>query len=109
MQEIEAIAAIDGVDGLFIGPSDLSASLGRLGQRDHPEVQAAITEAVRRIRKTGKAPGILTSVEAEAHHWLAEGCTVVAVGSDLGLLAKASEALAQKFKSDSPDETAATK
>jgi 4-hydroxy-2-oxoheptanedioate aldolase len=109
MQEIEAIAAIEGVDGLFIGPSDLSASLGRLGQREHPEVQAAITEAVRRIRKTGKAPGILTSVEAEAHHWLAEGCTVVAVGSDLGLLAKASEALALKFKGDNPDETAAPK
>ena len=94
----EAIAAVDGVDGLFIGPSDLAAALGHLGDNGHPEVRAAIEDAVQRIRKTGKAAGILASLEADARHWLAQGCTVVAVGSDLGLLARSSEALAAKFK-----------
>jgi len=98
LQEIEAIAAVDGVDGLFIGPSDLSAALGHLGNPNHPEVRAAIEDAGRRIRKAGKAAGILAPIEAEARHWLDCGYTVVAVGSDLGLLARGSEALALKFK-----------
>ncbi len=98
LQEIEAIAALDGVDGLFIGPSDLAASLGHLGNFNHPEVRAAIEDAGRRIRKAGKAAGILTPIEADARHWLDEGFTFVAVGSDLGLLARGSEDLAAKFK-----------
>lgn len=99
LQNLEAIAAVEGVDGLFIGPSDLAAALGHLGDNGHPDVRAAIEDAVRRIRKTGKAAGILAPLEADARHWLAQGCTVVAVGSDLGLLARSSEALAAKFKS----------
>ena len=97
-QEIEAIAAVEGVDGLFIGPSDLSAALGHLGQPGHPEVKAAIENAACRIRKAGKAAGILAPVEADARYWLKQGYTVMAVGSDLGLLARGSEALAAKFK-----------
>ena len=96
---LEAIAAVDGVDGLFIGPSDLAADMGHLGDTGHPEVRSAVEEAVRRIRQTGKAAGILAPLEADARHWLALGCTVVAVGSDVGLLARSSEALAAKFKS----------
>jgi len=98
LQNLDAIAAVEGVDGLFIGPSDLAAALGHLGDNGHAEVRAAIEDAVGRIRKTGKAPGILASVEADARHWLAQGCTVVAVGSDLGLLARPSEDLAAKFR-----------
>ena len=98
LQNLEAIAAVEGVDGLFIGPSDLAAALGHLGDNGHPDVRAAIEETVQRIRKTGKAAGILAPLEADARHWLAQGCTVVAVGSDLGLLARSSEALAAKFK-----------
>ena len=98
LQEIEAIAAVEGVDGLFIGPSDLSAALGHLGDPAHPEVRAAIEQAGCRIRKTGKAAGILAPIEADARHWLDQGYTFVAVGSDLGLLARGSEALAAKFK-----------
>src|SRR5437660_1593177 len=98
LQNLEAIAAVEGVDGLFIGPSDLAAALGHLGDNGHPDVRAAIEDAVQRTRKTGKAAGILAPLEADARHWLAQGCTVVAVGSDLGLLARTSEALAAKFR-----------
>jgi 4-hydroxy-2-oxoheptanedioate aldolase len=95
---LEAIAAVDGVDGLFIGPSDLAADLGHLGNYGHPDVQAAITGAVGRIGQTGKVAGILAPKEADARHWLASGCLLVAVGSDVGILARQSEALAAKFK-----------
>ena len=98
LRDIEGIAAVEGVDCLFIGPNDLAAALGHLGDCDHPEVRAAIENAGCRIRKAGKAAGILASVEADARHWLKHGFTVVAVGSDLGLLARGSEALAAKFK-----------
>jgi len=98
LQDLEAIAAVEGVDGLFIGPSDLSAALGHLGNANHPDVRAAIEDAGRRIRKSGKAAGILAPLEADARHWLDQGFTIVAVGSDLGLLARGSEALAAKFK-----------
>jgi len=98
LQNIEAIAAIEGVDGLFIGPSDLAASLGHLGESGHPEIRAAIEDAFKRIRRAGKAPGILAPIEADARHWLSLGCVVLAVGSDVALLARSSEALAAKFK-----------
>ena len=99
LQNLEAIAAVDGIDGLFIGPSDLAASLGHLGNPGHAEVRAAIEELIQRILKTGKAACILAPIEADARHWLSLGCTVVAVGSDLNLLARKSEELAAKFKS----------
>jgi 2-keto-3-deoxy-L-rhamnonate aldolase RhmA len=98
LQNLEAIAAVEGVDGLFIGPSDLAAALGHLGEPGHPEVRNAIEDALERIRKSGKAPGILAPVEADARHWLSVGCVVLAVGSDAGLLARHSEELAAKFK-----------
>jgi 4-hydroxy-2-oxoheptanedioate aldolase len=97
LANLEAIAAVDGVDGLFIGPSDLAADLGQLGNGAHPEVRRAIDDAIARICATGKAAGILTPVEADARHWLDLGATFVAVGSDLGVLARQTEALAKKF------------
>lgn len=98
LDNIEAIAAVDGVDGLFIGPSDLAASLGHIGDNAHPEARAATEDAVQRIQKTGKVAGILAPIEADARHWLERGCRFVAVGSDLGILARQSEALAAKFR-----------
>src|SRR5436190_12026640 len=98
LQNLEAIAAVEGVDGLFIGPSDLAAALGHLGDNGHPEVRAAIEDAFQRIRKAGKAPGILSPLEADARHWQSLGCVVLAVGSDSGLLARHSEELAAKFR-----------
>jgi 4-hydroxy-2-oxoheptanedioate aldolase len=99
LDNLEAIAAVDGIDGVFIGPSDLAAALGHLGNPAHPDVQAAISGAVKRLRAKGKPAGILTSVEADAKRYLAEGYTFVAVGTDMGLLARNGEALAAKFKS----------
>ena len=95
---LESIAEIEGIDGLFIGPSDLAADMGHLGQNSHPEVTAAIEDAVARIVRTGKAAGILASVEADARHWIEAGCRFVAVGNDTGILARQTEALAAKFK-----------
>ncbi|MFL6675213.1 MAG: aldolase/citrate lyase family protein [Massilia sp.] len=98
LANIEAIAAVDGVDGIFIGPGDLSASMGHIGNQKHPEVVAVIDNAIARIRSCGKAAGILSGDEALARHWLAAGCNFVAVGSDVGILARGAEALAARFK-----------
>ncbi len=98
LDNLEAICAVEGVDGVFIGPADLHASLGYTGETANPKVKPLIDDAVRRIRKAGKAPGILTGVEADARHWLECGALFVAVGADVGLLARGAEALAAKFK-----------
>jgi 4-hydroxy-2-oxoheptanedioate aldolase len=98
LAQIEAIAAVDGIDGVFIGPSDLAASLGHIGDMQHRDVQAAIEDAGRRLKKAGKAAGILTGNEDEARRYIDWGYTFVAVGSDVGLLAKNADALAKKFK-----------
>ncbi len=98
LEHLDAIVATEGVDGVFIGPADLSASMGHVGNPGHPEVQAAIEDAIARIRRAGKAPGILTSDEAQARHYLSLGATFVAVGLDSALLARATRALAEKFK-----------
>jgi 4-hydroxy-2-oxoheptanedioate aldolase len=99
VDNIEAICAVEGVDGVFIGPADLHASLGYTGEIANPKVKPLIDEAIKRIRKAGKAPGILTPNEADAKHWLGCGGLFVAVGADVGILARGAEALADKFKS----------
>src|SRR5215467_4701314 len=98
LDQIEAIASVDGIDGVFIGPNDLSASFGQIGNWGHPEVQAALEDAVRRLKKIGKPAGILTPNEEEAKRFIAWGYTFVAVGADLGLLARGADALARRFK-----------
>jgi 4-hydroxy-2-oxoheptanedioate aldolase len=99
LDNLEAIAAVEGIDGVFIGPADLHASLGHLGEIANPKIMPMIDEAIRRIRKAGKAPGILTVNEDNARRQLKEGALFVAVGADVGLLARGAEALAAKFKS----------
>jgi 4-hydroxy-2-oxoheptanedioate aldolase len=99
LDNIEAICGIDGIDGVFIGPADLHASMGYPGEIANPKVKPLIDEAIRRIRKCGCAPGILTPNEADARHWLDCGALFVAVGADVGILARGAEALAAKFKS----------
>lgn len=99
LDSIEAICGIEGVDGVFIGPADLHASLGYPGEIANPKVKPLIDQAIRRIRQSGKAPGILTPNEADARHWLGCGALFVAVGADVGILARGAEALAAKFKS----------
>jgi 4-hydroxy-2-oxoheptanedioate aldolase len=95
---IEAIARVDGVDGIFIGPADYHASLGYPGETANPAVLPKIEDAIRRIRAAGKAPGILTPDEKLARRYLELGALFVAVGADVGLLARGSEALAARFK-----------
>lgn len=92
------IAQVDGVDCLFIGPSDLAAAMGHFGQPGHPEVQAAMVEVMQAARAAGKATGILSPIEADARRYLELGMTMVAVGSDLGVLRMHSQALADKFR-----------
>jgi 4-hydroxy-2-oxoheptanedioate aldolase len=99
LENLEAITRVEGVDGVFIGPGDLSAGLGYLGNQDHPEVHKVIEDCMRRIVACGKAPGILTGNEKLAHKCMELGCLFTAVGSDSGILARGSEALAQRYKS----------
>jgi 4-hydroxy-2-oxoheptanedioate aldolase len=96
LAQIDAIAAVEGVDGVFIGPADLSASMGHLGEPAHPD---AIDAAIGRILAAGKAPGVLTVDEALARHYIAIGARFVAVGVDATLLARATRALAAAFRS----------
>ncbi|ADU34463.1 4-hydroxy-2-oxoheptanedioate aldolase [Variovorax paradoxus] len=98
MKNLDAIAATPGVDGVFIGPADLSASMGFVGQPNHPEVQAVIADAIARILKAGKAPGILSTTEEQARKWLAAGALFVAVGVDTIVLTAAAKQLAAKYK-----------
>ena len=99
LSELEAIAKVDGIDGVFIGPSDLAASLGHLGNPQAPDVQKAIKEAVTRLRALGKPAGILTANEEEVRRYIDWGYLFVAVGADVGLLRASADALAKKFKS----------
>src|ERR1700674_1325288 len=98
LEELEAIATVEGIDGVFIGPSDLSASLGHVGNPAHPEVQNALQDAVTRLKAVGKPAGILTGNEDEIRRYIGWGYTFVAVGSDVGLLGRGADALAKKFK-----------
>jgi 4-hydroxy-2-oxoheptanedioate aldolase len=98
LDKLEEIAAVEGVDGIFIGPGDLSAALGYLGNQNAPAFQAIVEDAIRRVKSCGKAPGILTSNESFARRCLDIGALFVAVGSDSGLLARGSEALLRRFR-----------
>jgi 4-hydroxy-2-oxoheptanedioate aldolase len=98
LDQLEAIAQVEGVDGVFIGPSDLSASFGHVGNPQHPEMQKVLESAVTRLKAIGKPAGILTGNEDEARRYIAWGYTFVAVGADVGLLARGADALAKKFK-----------
>ena len=97
LANLEAIAEVEGVDGIFIGPNDLSADMGHLGNWQHPEVWKAMEDAAKRIRKAGKAPGILVG-EADGQRCLDAGFLFIAVGADTGMLVRGSDALAAKFK-----------
>ena len=98
LENIEAIAGVEGIDGLFIGPADLSASLGHRGDPEHTEVQAAITDAIARIRNSGKTAGILATDEKLIRQYLELGYAFVAVGADVTLLSRGARELAAKFK-----------
>ena len=96
LDNLDEICKVDGIDGVFIGPNDLAADLGHLGDIPHPEVQSAIIDSIKRIRANGKAPGILVG-EADGQRMLDAGALFVAVGSDVGLLRMSAANLAKKF------------
>ena len=97
LKEIEAIAAVDGIDGMFIGPSDLAADFGHLADNKHPEVQAAIHDAVRRIRATGRSAGTLSGNLDDVEPLFEMGFNFTAAGSDVGILARGAENVAARF------------
>ncbi|MCC2597201.1 4-hydroxy-2-oxoheptanedioate aldolase [Pusillimonas sp. MFBS29] len=98
LQELDGILAVEGVDGVFIGPADLAASMGHTGNPGHPDVKTAISDAIVRIRKAGKAAGILQGDIALAKQYLELGAQFVAVGVDAVLLRRAATDLLAQFK-----------
>jgi len=99
IENIKAIAGTPGVDGVFIGPADLSASMGHLGNMTHPDVLATIEQLIGHIRTAGKAPGILMGDEGLVKRYLELGCMFIAVSADTLLLSEAVDRTATRFKS----------
>jgi 4-hydroxy-2-oxoheptanedioate aldolase len=97
LHELAEIAAVDGIDGMFIGPADLAASLGHLGDPNHPDVVSQIDQAIAIITGAGKPAGINAFAEKYARHYLDSGCQFVLVGADVTLLARGSEELAARY------------
>ena len=97
MRNLDAIAATPGVDGVFIGPADLSASMGHVDNPGHPEVRAVMTEGIARIRRAGKAAGVIATAEDQVRYWLDAGAHFVAVGVDTLLLVSAARALRARY------------
>ena len=108
LEQLDAIAAVDGVDGVFIGPADLAASMGFLGQAGHAEVRSAIEKGIARILAAGKAPGILATDESLACRYIELGARFVAVGVDATMLAHATRALAARFQTSPAEQPAAS-
>ena len=100
LENLDAILAVEGVDGVFIGPADLAASLGHLGDARHPEVKAAIENALGRIAGSGKAAGVFVTEPGLARHYRNCGASFIAVGGDTTLLRGAALKLATSFRDD---------
>jgi 4-hydroxy-2-oxoheptanedioate aldolase len=106
LDAVTEIAGTEGVDGVFIGPSDLASDLGHLGNAGHPEVQEAIEHAIHAIRACGKPVGMLIADESLARRYLELGASFVAVGTDVTILARGAEALAKRFAATATPEAA---
>jgi 4-hydroxy-2-oxoheptanedioate aldolase len=100
---VEEILAVDGVDAIFLGPSDLAASLGLLGEQEHPKVRAAVEHCLTAARTAGKPGGVNAFNEATARDYMDAGASFVLVGADVAVLARGTEALAGKFIPTAPD------
>lgn len=108
LENLEAICAVEGIDGVFIGPADLAASMNKRGRPGDPEVQAAIERAIQTIVASGKAAGTLTSDAKLARRYLELGCTFVATGVDILVYAHAARRLAADFIPDTASPTGKT-
>ena len=98
VKHAHSIASVVGLDGVFVGPNDLAASMGLLGQYAHPEVQQSVEEVARIMRDAGKIAGTLAFNDEDAHRYLGWGYTILGIGSDQGLLARASDELVGRFR-----------
>lgn len=96
LRNLDAICAVEGVDLLFFGPTDLSADMGYLGQPGHPEVVAAIEAGIRCAKALGKPSGVLAG-DPDCQRYIEAGATMVILGSDLGLMVRGADALAGKY------------
>ena len=103
LQNLDEIVAVEGIDGVFIGPSDLSASMGHIGNPGHPDVVSAIESGLETILTAGKAAGILAVDEALARRYVEKGANFVGVGVDAALLSNATRQLANQFKQATSD------
>ncbi|MGN8130013.1 aldolase/citrate lyase family protein [Paenarthrobacter sp. 22069] len=108
VEAVEDILAVDGVDAIFMGPSDLAASMGLLGQQEHPEVRAAVEQCLSAAKAAGKPAGVNAFNQATAEHYLANGAAFILVGADVAILARGSEALAAKYIPQAGGETRAS-
>ena len=97
IDSIDEICKVDGVDGIFVGPSDFAAALGHLGNPSHADVQSSMRKVFDRAKANNKPIGILAPVEADARRYIEMGASFVAVGSDLGVFRMATQALRDKF------------
>ena len=101
MANLEAIAHVDGVDGVFFGPADLSASMGYEGDPSHPAVRQAVSNGVKQVREIGKSAGVLATHRAHADEYIAAGANLIAIATDTGLLSRAASDLVSSFKDPS--------
>ncbi|MFT4233278.1 MAG: HpcH/HpaI aldolase/citrate lyase family protein [Leucobacter sp.] len=97
VEEVERIVAVDGVDAIFVGPSDLAASMGLLGQQNHPDVVENVLRAIAAGVAAGKPVGVNAFVPADADRYIEAGASFVAVGADVAILARQTEALVDRF------------
>lgn len=105
VENIEEIVATEGLDGVFIGPSDLAASMGVIGQQNHPEVVAGVMKSIAAARAAGKYAGVNAFDAATARKYIEAGAQYVGVGADVALLARSTEALAASYRADASGET----
>lgn len=105
VENLEAIANTPGVDGVFFGPSDLSASMGHVGDVSHPEVIEAVSAGLRTVRAAGKHAGLLCLDESQVPHYVDCGANFVGIGVDTLLLGNSARTLISRFKSNDDDES----
>ena len=98
LSRLEEIGSVQGVDALFIGPGDLSASMGLLGQPDHPKVQEVAADALERARRLGTPLGILAPNPGAAERYIAMGFAFVSVANDLAMLVQSADASAARYR-----------
>jgi 4-hydroxy-2-oxoheptanedioate aldolase len=108
VESVVEILKVDGVDAIFVGPSDLAASMGLLGQQEHPEVRAAVEHCLAAAKAAGKPAGANAFTPDTARHYLDVGANFILVGADVALLARGSEALAAQYIKPADGETPAS-